>query len=52
VWVAVLLLISEPLLAHGVGGKDAAFLANALIFTAGLLLIGYQLTGFFTQRGA
>lgn len=29
-----------------------AVLANAAILTAGLVLIGYQLTGFFLQRGA
>lgn len=29
-----------------------AVLANAAILTAGLVLIGYQLTGYFVQRGA
>lgn len=33
------------------GFQRQAVFANALIMTAGLVLMGYQLTGFFTQRG-
>ena len=29
-----------------------AVLANAAILTAGFVLVGYQLTGFFVQQGA
>jgi hypothetical protein len=29
-----------------------AVLANAAILTAGLVLVGYQMTGFFTSHGA
>jgi hypothetical protein len=43
--VVVLVWRSRPSFAR------QAVLANAAILTAGLVLVGYQLTGFFVQRG-